>query len=296
MKKITADELKTILELHKKWLAKQTDGVRADLHKADLSGADLSRADLRWADLSGASLNEADLRWADLHKADLRWADLRKADLRWADPSEADLSGADLRKADLSRADLRWADLSGASLSEADLHWADLSGASLSEAVLHWADLSGASLRMTNLHWADLSRADLSRADLSGADLSRADLCEVKGLPPICCPEKGSFIGFKKCSGLLGDCIVELEIAEDALRSSATTRKCRCSKAKVLSITNLDGSPYNENHAFSAHDPSFEYVIGKTVEVNEFNTYRWNECSSGIHFFITRAEAVNYMG
>ena len=225
MKKITADELKTILELHKKWLAKQTDGVRADLHKADL----------RWAVLY----------WADLSGADLRWADLRWADLRWASLSEAVLN---------------WADLSGADLSEADLSEADLSGA-----VLNWADLSG--------------------ADLSGA----------KGLPPICCPEKGSFIGFKKCSGLLGDCIVELEIAEDALRSSATTRKCRCSKAKVLSITNLDGSPYNENRAFSTHDPSFEYVIGKTVEVNEFNTYRWNECSSGIHFFITRAEAVNYM-
>ena len=210
MKKITADELKTILELHKKWLAKQTDGVRADLHKADL-------------------------RWADL-----RWASLSEADLSEADLSEADLSGA----------------------------------------VLNWADLSGAVL-----NWAVLNWADLSEADLSGA----------KGLPPICCPEKGSFIGFKKCSGLLGDCIVELEIAEDALRSSATTRKCRCSKAKVLSITNLDGSPYNENRAFSTHDPSFEYVIGKTVEVNEFNTYRWNECSSGIHFFITRAEAVNYM-
>ena len=175
MKKITADELKTILELHKKWLAKQTDGVRADLHKADL-------------------------RWADL---------------RWASLSEADLSEADL---------------SGASLSGADLSEADLSGA-----VLNWADLSGAVL-----NWAVLNWADLSEADLSGA----------KGLPPICCPEKGSFIGFKKCSGLLGDCIVELEIAEDALRSSATTRKCRCSKAKVLSITNLDGSPYNENRAY----------------------------------------------
>ena len=245
MKKITADELKTILELHKKWLAKQTDGVRADL---------------RWADL-----HKADLRWADLHKADLRWADLRWADLRWADLSGADLSGAVLN----------WADLSGASLRKTNLRWADLHKADLSGAVLNWADLS--------------------EADLNWADLSEADLSEAKGLPPICCPEKGSFIGFKKCSGLLGDCIVELEIAEDALRSSATTRKCRCSKAKVLSITNLDGSPYNENRAFSTHDPSFEYVIGKTVEVNEFNTYRWKECSSGIHFFITRAEAVNYM-
>lgn len=225
MKKITADELKAILELHKKWLAKQTDGVQADLHKADLRGTFLTEADL----------SEASLRKANLHLADL---------------SVANLSGADL-----------------------------------GEAVLNWADLNVASLHKANLHLADLG----------GANLSGADLSEAKGLPPICCPEKGSFIGFKKCSGLLGDCIVELEIAEDALRSSATTRKCRCSKAKVLSITNLDGSPYNENRAFSTHDPSFEYVIGKTVEVNEFNTYRWNECSSGIHFFITRAEAVNYI-
>ena len=224
MKKITADELKTILELHKKWLAKQTDGVRANLHKVDL----------RWVDLSEADLTEADLRWANL-------------------------SGANLSRANLSRANLSRADLSGANLSR-----------------------------------ANLSRANLSRANLSRANLSRANVCEVKGLPPICCPEKGSFVGFKKCPGLLGDCIVELEITEDALRSSATTRKCRCSKAKVLSITNLDGSPYDENRVFSKRDPSFEYAVGKTIEVSEFDTDRWNECSSGIHFFITREEAMRY--
>ena len=201
--------------------------------------------------------------WEDMR------ADLSDADLRWANLSEADLSDAILRWADL-----RWA----------DLNWANLSEADLSNAILNRADLSGASLHKANLY----------RADLSGANLSGANVCEVKGLPPICCPEKGSFIGFKKCSGSLGDCIVELEIAEDALRSSATTRKCRCSKAKVLSITNLDGSPYDENRAFSRRDSSFEYAVGKTVEVNEFDTDRWNECSSGIHFFITREEAVSY--
>ena len=244
MKKITADELKTILELHKKWLAKQTDGVRANLHKVDLSEADLTEADLRWANLSGDNLIGADLRWVDLSEADLT-----EADLCWAN-----LSGADLRGADLRGANLRWA-------------------------ILRWADLSG---------------ADLSGANLSMADLREANVWEVKGLPPICCPEKGSFVGFKKCPGLLGDCIVELEITEGALRSSATTRKCRCSKAKVLSITNLDGSPYDENRVFSKRDPSFEYAVGKTVEVSEFDTDRWNECSSGIHFFITREEAVSY--
>ena len=105
------------------------------------------------------------------------------------------------------------------------------------------------------------------------------------------CPEKGSFIGFKKVSNNL---IVELEITEDALRSSATGRKCRCSKAKVLSITNIDGTNSNTNYAVSLRDPAFVYTVGKTVEVPDFDINRWNECAPGIHFFITRQEAVDF--
>ncbi len=117
------------IELHRKWLRGESDGVKADLRRADLSGADLRRADL-----SGADLRRADLSDADLSGADLSGADLRRADL-----SGADLSGADLR-----RADLRRADLSDADLSDADLSGADLSGADLSGADLRRADLSGA--------------------------------------------------------------------------------------------------------------------------------------------------------
>ena len=105
------------------------------------------------------------------------------------------------------------------------------------------------------------------------------------------CPEKGSFIGYKKCRDNL---IVKLEIPEDALRSSATTRKCRCSKARVLSITNLNGSEVNVEYAISEHDPSFLYKVGEVASVNDFDTNRWNECSTGIHFFMTREEAVKY--
>lgn len=56
-------ELLEILERHRKWLAKESDGRPADLHGADLRGADLCGADLRGADLS-----EANLRGADLYK------------------------------------------------------------------------------------------------------------------------------------------------------------------------------------------------------------------------------------
>ena len=91
---------------------------------------------------------------------------------------------------------------------------------------------------MANLFGANLREANLSRAKLYGVDLYGANLIGVKDINySINCPEKGSFIGFKKVSDNL---IVELEITEDALRSSATGRKCRCSKAKVLSITNIE--------------------------------------------------------
>ena len=195
-------------------------------------------------------------------------------------------------RANLSGADLSRADLSGANLSRADLSGADLYGANLSGADLYGANLYGADLYGADLYGADLSRADLSRADLSRADLSGADLYGATNVNyPIACPEKGSFTAFKK---VRGEYIVELEIPADALRSSASSRKCRCSCAKVISITNIDGSPASVDVVYSKHDPNFAYSVNSIVKVDDFDTDRWNECAPGIHFFITRQEAVNY--
>lgn len=44
-------ELLEILERHRKWLAKESDGRPADLHGADLRYTDLRGADLRGVDL-----------------------------------------------------------------------------------------------------------------------------------------------------------------------------------------------------------------------------------------------------
>ena len=179
------------------------------------------------------------------------------------------------------------ADLSGADLSGANLFGANLSGANLSGANLFGANLFGADLSRANLFGANLFGADLSRADLSGADLKEAKDVNY----PIACPEKGSFTAFKK---VRGEYIVELEVPADALRSSASSRKCRCSHAKVISITNRDGTPTNVEVVYSKHDSSFGYKVGEIVKVNNFDTNRWNECAPGIHFFITRQEAVDY--
>ena len=193
--------------------------------------------------------------------------------------SRANLRGANLRGANLSNADLR-----GANLSDANLRCADLFGANLSDANLSDANLSDA-----NLFGANLSNADLRRADLCGASIDQMMWNIYTVFYPLQCPESGSYIGYKKASGL----VVELEIPADARRSSATSRKCRASKAKVLSITDINGNPAG-GQVKSNYDPNFVYAIGETVEVTDFDDNRWNECSTGIHHFITRAEAVIY--
>ncbi|MFQ7466481.1 MAG: DUF5758 domain-containing protein, partial [[Clostridium] leptum] len=126
-------------------------------------------------------------------------------------------------------------------------------------------------------------------ADLCGASIDQMMWNIYTVFYPLQCPESGSYIGYKKASGL----VVELEIPADARRSSATSRKCRASKAKVLSITDINGNPAG-GQVKSNYDPNFVYAIGETVEVTDFDDNRWNECSTGIHHFITRAEAVIY--
>ena len=174
------------------------------------------------------------------------------------------------------RADLREANLRGA-----DLRGADLRGADLREANLVGAFLRGADLRGT-----DFGRANLVEADLREAKINK----NTKISLPISCPDTGVFTAWKKASGY----IIQLEIPAESKRLSATTRKCRCNIAKVVAIQNINGTDSGLLEVRSGYDHDFIYKIGETVVVDNFDDNRWNECSTGIHFFITRQEAVEY--
>ena len=178
---------------------------------------------------------------------------------------EAILNGANLREADLCETDLR----------EADLGYADLIGADLRGAYLENADLRG---------------ADLKGADLRDADLKDIHYSVYTSFLASQCPTDGSFIGWKR----LDKYIVKLKICEDADRSSSTSIICRCSKAEVLEIQNIDGSIADITEICSSHDKTFIYKVGETVEVKDFDKCRWNKFSNGIHFFIDRNMAVAY--
>ena len=189
----------------------------------------------------------------------------------------ADLSNKILYEANLRRADLRNADFREASLFGADLRYANLSGADLRDANLCKANLRGANLRGAKLQNTDIVCAVISE--------------DTKIDYPIACPETGSFIGYKKA---VSEKIVKLQICKDAKRSSATAKKCRCSKALVLAIENMDGSDSGLQEIESHFDPCFIYRVGEIAEVYNFDNDRWRECASGIHFFMDRQDAVEY--
>lgn len=124
----------------------------------------------------------------------------------------------------------------------------------------------------------------------SGANLGGANLRGAKDIPyfPLACPSNGAFIAWKKVGGHL----VELEIPADARRLSAASTKCRCDKAKVLSIVSREGRQIKSIH--SDNYAPIDYVVGQVVTPDSFDEDRWNECSHGIHFFINKEEAERY--
>ena len=183
-------------------------------------------------------------------------------------------------------ADLRYADLCGADLSNTDL-----CGGDLCHANLRGANLRGACLCDANLYGACLFGADLRYANLCGANLSDLTVAQTSILP-----DEGDIIGWKKAFALDGArIIVKLLIPADAQRSNATGRKCRASTARVLDLQDKQGNSLPPGTtAYSSYDPDFTYKKGETIHVEDFDTNRWNECAPGIHFFITRIEAVEY--
>lgn len=176
----------------------------------------------------------------------------------------------------LRDADLRGFDLSGADLSRADLSRANLCGANLSRAKLYGACLLGADLRYANLYGAKLSELTVAQTSIL--------------------PDEGDIIGWKKAYvDNTTPVIVKLLIPSDAKRSNSTGRKCRASKARILDLQDKQGNSLPpDTTAYSSHDPDFTYKKGETVHVENFDTDRWKECAPGIHFFITRIEAIEY--
>lgn len=204
--------------------------------------------------------------------------------------SDMDLSGWDLSNIDFSLSSFHRVIFDGT----------DMTKCNVSHVLFENCSLRGASLRFAKLECALLRYADMRECNIEGANLHCAVLeyAKLDGIISneetkwfrLHCPEKGAFLGYKKC---FNGRLVQLLIPADAKRTSATMNSCRCNKAKVLTIKSFD---YKENYteAWSLVDENFVYRVGEWVEVKDFNEDRWMDSTTGIHFWLTREEAMNY--
>ena len=151
------------------------------------------------------------------------------------------------------------------------------------------ADLSDTKLNNVDLRYAVLRQADLSYSNLEGALMKNIEVNTHTTGYALACPEKGSFIGYKKA----GKCIVELLILDDSKRISATTTRCRADKARVLEIRDIETNALVDE-VCSDYDSKFIYKTGEIICVKDFDNDRWSTFTTGIHFFMSKDEAMNY--
>ena len=268
---INGKTLSEILENHLHWLMRDVDGWKE--MRANLDGADISNTDLHFANFKYANLNDVNFYKSNLREADLRRASLQHTNLSYADFREATLNDANIANSNLTHADFGDASLIGAYLAHSNLTRADFRGA--------------------NLRFADLRDCVFYDTDLRGCNFIHASFVGSNYIPyiPLQCPSDGAFVGWKK----VDDVLIKLEIPVDAKRSSATTNKCRCDKAKVLGF--YDSLGVNELDITELVNDKYEkckYVKGEMVYLDSFDEDRWNECSHGIHFFVNKQDAINY--
>lgn len=267
---ISSKQLKTIMDAHAKYLAGKASGKRAVFSNVELTG-EFSDIDFSKASFEGVTAEY------------VTFCDCKFNECQFVE--DCNFVNAEFNDCDLTEVEMN--------------NGANFAGASFDKCNFKNACCRGAIFRNTAFYDADLTNVNMYEADFTNADFVRCKLDNIRYDECTCgialaCPEKGSFTAFKKAK-LYNDnnCIVELQVPADALRSSATTRKCRVSKAKVVAVYTMDGKSIKQN-AYSIQTRSFVYKIGKIVEVKNFDKNRWNECSTGIHCFITKREAEQY--
>ena len=176
------------------------------------------------------------------------------------------------------------ANLGAANLRDANLCDANLYGANLGNANLYGADLYGANLYGANLYGANLGGANLRGANLCGANLYGAKNAALVWARTVIAPE-GDIIGWKSCRN---NVLVKLRVPIEAKRSNTTGRKCRAEFVDVLEVI---GATEGQSKIPSGGE-LLTYRVGERVQcVEPFDENRWKECSSGIHFYLTREEA-----
>lgn len=287
----------------------------ASMPKVNLSGATLTHVNMTGTNMINANMEAAFVRSSNFSLADMYCCKMNKINIKDSIFAKTKLSSVQMLYGCVTDSDLSQSFWDGSELKMSSFCLSFGTKVNFEGAILSEANLNYTVFSVSSFFGANLDSTQITRARFYDCNFMEANMCEMNGTTakfdrstfsyatmdkelsgaiPTICPETGSFIAWKKAGGPRKKYIIKLEIPEDARRISGTDRKCRCDKAKVLEIQNLDGTKAKVKKVRSMFASFFIYTVGKVVEEPDFNEDRWDICSSGIHFFMTRNEAVNY--
>ena len=222
-------------------------------------------------------------------------------DLSYVDFYRKDVSGVNFRGCNLFSANFREATAMTCNFRETTLNNSNFDKAVASESDFYGSSLRMASFFRTKLDKTNFSYADLSSADLLEADFHKSTLCgaafgNTRNMPyiPTWLPVE-SFIGWVKVIGETESYIVKIKVLNDSQRFRGVGDICRCNKALVLEIQNLEGEKLDiEEIEYHDKKGTLIFHVWEVTECEEWYPGRWNDCQSGITFFIDRHSAVLY--
>ena len=276
------------------WFEKGTSLVDADFKDSTISYCSFDHADIEGANFKRSNLEDITFCDSKADGAGFKDATMRYCRFEAASMLEVSFDGAKIYECNFKLAYLFYAWFKGCIFSENDFTDAILKNATLSHITFE----GPCCFRDTVLEKCNISRLDAEF--MENANFETAGICAntINADKFMVCPEDGSFTGWKRVVTSKNEpLIAKLEIPANAQRSSANGRKCRASEAKVIAIYYLhtDKAYPKNRYAYSIYRQGFKYKVGETVTCEkEFDTNRWEECASGIHFFMTRREAENY--
>lgn len=238
--------------------------------------------------------------------------DLRDKDLRKVDLSHLDLSGRDLRRADLREADLRGAKLTGANLSCANLACANLEGT-----ILEFANLAEARLSNAKRKNLEFIRGKILDDPIVAYKYVKKDVVVKVSLGLDLC---------ENWARVSVPMIIKLKIPKDSIVFCINGGKCRTNKVEVLELLKYDPSMVDiaypmfmqrfaneksiwgseafkveiidyldDDPAYSSYNHDFKYRLGQKKKVENFDLQYNIECSTGIHFFMSKEEVMDYI-
>lgn len=159
----------------------------------------------------------------------IKFSDFTISNLDQINFNKASISATDFVLAVVSDTTFNRSDIVKVNFTNSQIHASSFNFANITGSTFNYATLNKVCMYMSGIWNTIFENVKCYRCIINDVDSNRIPYVS------LACPSEGSFIGWKVVDG----CLIKLLIPEDAKRSSATTHKCRCDKAKVLEITDL---------------------------------------------------------